>query len=181
MNPIVIPMVLLFALPAHAIVTIDWITVGNPGNAGDTAVMTCCGDGVGTSGYGAVSYEYRIAKFEVTNAQYSEFLNAVATTDTHTVYDVNMGSGFRGGILRTGTSGSFSYTPIAGREDLPVNYVSFFNTMRFANWLHNGQPSGAQDASTTEDGAYSMTAESYPGTVSRNAGARVFLPSEDEW
>ncbi|MHC5110450.1 MAG: hypothetical protein ACYTHJ_11290, partial [Planctomycetota bacterium] len=27
----------------------------------------------------------------------------------------------------------------------PVNFVSFFDAMRFVNWLHNGQPSGAQD------------------------------------
>ena len=44
-----------------------------------------------------------------------------------------MGSGFAGGITRTGSSGSYSYTPIAGRENMPVTYVSFFNTMRFAN------------------------------------------------
>ena len=49
------------ALPATApAVTIDWVTVGDPGNAGDTEVMTCCDSSIGTSGYGAVSYEYRI-------------------------------------------------------------------------------------------------------------------------
>ena len=38
--------------------------------------------------------------------------------------------------------------------DRPVNYVSFWDAARFANWLHNGQPTGAQGAGTTEDGAY---------------------------
>jgi formylglycine-generating enzyme required for sulfatase activity len=48
---------------ASASVTIDWVTVGNAGNAADA------------NGYGAVSYNYRIGKYEVTNAQYGEFLN----------------------------------------------------------------------------------------------------------
>jgi hypothetical protein len=87
-----------------------------------------------------------------------------------------------GGILRSGISGSYSYAPISGRGDLPVNYVSFWPAARFANWMHNGQPSGSQDNSTTEDGAYTLTpAGMSDNTVSRNPGAAVFLPSEDEW
>jgi sulfatase modifying factor 1 len=60
-----------------------------------------------------------------------------------------------------------------------VNKVTFWDATRFANWLHNGQPTGAQDDTTTEGGAYDM---SLPGTsVVREAGARVFVPSQDEW
>ena len=47
------------------------------------------------------------------------------------------------------------------------------DTLRFSNWLHNGQ--GAGD---TEDGAYDMSLGS---SVVRKAGAQVWLPSEDEW
>ena len=54
-----------------AVVTFDWATVGNPGNAGEE------GPGPVFGTYGAVSYVYRISKHEVTNAQYTEFLNAV--------------------------------------------------------------------------------------------------------
>ncbi len=36
----------------------------------------------------------------------------------------------------------------------PVNWVSFWDAARFVNWLHNGQPTGAQGLGTTEDGAY---------------------------
>ena len=49
---------------AASAVTIDWVTVGDPGNACDTQPQGC---------FGAVSYEYRIGKFEVTNAQYADF------------------------------------------------------------------------------------------------------------
>jgi formylglycine-generating enzyme required for sulfatase activity len=167
---------MLFALPAQAVVTIDWVTVGDPGNAADT------------TGYGAVSDEYRIGKYEVTNAQYAEFLNAVAATDTNALYSTCMGNsnpdnpcGY-GGITRSGSSGSYTYSTIASREDMPVNHVSFYDALRFANWLHNGQPTGAQDSTTTEDGAYTMITESYPSTViTRKAGAKVVLTSEDEW
>ena len=33
----------------------------------------------GTSGYGAVPYIYRMGTYDVTNAQYAEFLNAKAS------------------------------------------------------------------------------------------------------
>jgi len=160
---------LLLALPAHAQVTIEWVTVGDPGNAADD------------TGYGAVAYTYRIGKYEVTNAQYAEFLNAVAASDTYELYSTHMGSG-HGGITRSGSSGSYTYSAIAGREDMPVNYVSWYDSLRFANWLHNGQPTGAQGDGTTEDGAYTITEEGIAeDSITRNAGATVFLTSEDEW
>jgi len=81
-----------------------------------------------------------------------------------------------------GSPGSYTYSPIAGREALPVVFVSFYDALRFANWLHNGQPTGAQDNSTTEDGAYTITAQGISNnSITRNPGATIFLPSEDEW
>ena len=170
--------VLLLALPAHG-VTIDWVTVGDPGNAGDTEVMACCGSVTGTSGYGAVDYTYQISKYETTNAQYAEFLNAVAATDTNLLYSPSLGSG---AITRSGGPGSYMYSAIAGRENMPVNHVSFYDALRFANWLHNGQPTGVQGDATTEDGAYTITAQGIAdNSITRNADATIFLTSEDEW
>jgi hypothetical protein len=105
---------LFLALPAQAVVKIDWVTVGDPGNVCEVQSDGC---------YGAVAYTYRIGKYEVTNAQYAEFLNAEAATDTNMLYNIFMGSGV-GGITRSGTAGSFSYSAIAGREDMPVIRVS---------------------------------------------------------
>jgi formylglycine-generating enzyme required for sulfatase activity len=45
------------------------VPVGDAGNAADA------------TGYGAVAYHYRIGKYEVTNAEYCEFLNAVVKSD----------------------------------------------------------------------------------------------------
>lgn len=64
-------------------VTMDWTFIGDPGNPADTKAMTCCGDSIGTTGYGSVQYSYSIGTYEVTNAQYAEFLNAVAQTDPY--------------------------------------------------------------------------------------------------
>jgi formylglycine-generating enzyme required for sulfatase activity len=163
------------ALPAGATVMMDWVTVGDPGNPADTEVMNDA-----TTGYGSVGYIYLISKYEVTNAQYAEFLNGVAATDTYGLYDPDMGSvATLGGITRSGGSGSYTYSTIAGREQMPVNHVGFYDTLRFANWLHNGQPTGAQDSTTTEDGAYALSG-SYSGGP-RKASATIFLPNEDEW
>ena len=121
---------LLFLLAESAsAVTIDWVSVGGAGNTADT------------TGYGAVAQGYRISKTEVTNGQYTEFLNAKAAADPEALYNTSMGSGF-GGITRSGSSGSFTYSAIAGRTDMPVNFVSFYDSLRFSNWLNNGQGSG---------------------------------------
>ena len=161
----------LLFVPAASAVNIDWVTVGGAGNTCDTQNQGC---------FGAVAQEYQIAKTEVTNAQYAEFLNAVAATDTNSLYNGNMGS--TGGITQSGSSGSLTYSTIAGRENLPVNYVSFYDSLRFSNWLQNGQPTGAQGNSTTEDGAYTITSAGIAAnSITRNAGATIFLTSEDEW
>jgi formylglycine-generating enzyme required for sulfatase activity len=162
----------LLSAPASA-VTIDWVSVGGAGNACETQTQGC---------FGAVAYDYQISKYEVTNAQYAEFLNAVADTDTNALYNASMDSSISGGITRSGSSGSFSYTLKTGFADKPVNFVSFWDSLRFANWLENGQPTGAQGNATTEDGAYTITAGGIAAnSITRNAGATIFLTSEDEW
>ena len=83
-----------------------------------------------------------------------------------------------GGITRSGSPVNYTYTVRTDRGNRPVNYVSWFDAVRFANWLHNGQPTGWQGPNTTEDGAYDI---SLGRNVVRKPGAVVFLPSEDEW
>ena len=57
-------------------------------------------------------------------------------------------------IQRIGTAGSYTYSVAADRANRPVNWVSWGDAARFTNWLHNGQPIGAQGLGTTENGAY---------------------------
>jgi formylglycine-generating enzyme required for sulfatase activity len=133
-----------------------------------------------TTTYGAVAYDYRIGTTEVTNAQYAEFLNAKAGSDPLALYSTNMGSDARGGITRSGSDGSYSYTPRTNMGNKPVNFVGWYDAIRFANWLHNGEVSG-----DTETGAYTLlggTAIPSDGNlITRNPGATWFLPSENEW
>ncbi len=158
-----------------------FMTVGNPGNAVDTEVMSTDG----TFGYGRVDYTYNIGKFEVTAGQYTEFLNAVAATDTYNLYNPGMWSQSNGcKIERSGSSGSYSYSISADRADRPVNNVNWGAAARFANWLTNGMPTGVQDLTTTEDGSYFLNGALTNAelmAVTRADDARYVIPSEDEW
>ena len=170
---------MLAPLAASAVV-IDWVTVGAPGNAADTDPVNCGPSNA--SPCGAVATPYKIGKYEVTNAQYAEFLNKVAATDTNELYSTYMDGETWGGISRSGSSGSYSYAVKPGFESKPVTFVSFWDAARFSNWLQNGQPAGLQTSLTTEDGAYTLTpAAIAANSVLRNPTASVFLPSEDEW
>ena len=160
----------LAATSALAQITIPTVPIGNPGNAADS------------TGYGAVAYSYNIGATEVTNAQYAAFLNAVAATDTYSLYNgdgVSTGmAGSFGGITRSGSAGSYTYATVSGRANNPVNFVSFWDATRFSNWLHNGQGSG-----DTETGAYTLGGVTNPvnASITRNAGWQWAVTSEDEW
>jgi len=178
---------LLLAAGAVQAVVIDTVPVGNPGNTGELS-----GAGAGGAGpdriCGAVAYEYNIGKYEVTAGQYTAFLTAVAATDTYGLYSTSMsGTDYGSGIARSGggTVGNpYTYTVDASFVNRPVNYVSWGDAARFANWLHNGQPTGAQGLSTTEDGAYYLngtTSDAQLLAVSREVDWKWAVTSEDEW
>ncbi|MBN1442417.1 MAG: SUMF1/EgtB/PvdO family nonheme iron enzyme [Planctomycetes bacterium] len=152
---------LTFAADVWSDVEIPLVTVGDPGNPPDS------------TGLGSVAREFRIGRFEVTSAQYAVFLNAVARSDPQGLYHPAMS------IARTGTEGEYLYSTTAGEDDLPVRFVSYHDALRFANWLHNGQPEGEQGPATTENGAYTLEGPMAAGD--RRPDARFFLPSEDEW
>jgi formylglycine-generating enzyme required for sulfatase activity len=183
MNRVLLPLVffgasfcaLQVAPPAASAVTIDWVTVGDPGNATDPATG---------SKYGSVGYSYRISKYVITNAQYAEFLNSNDPSGANSLglYNQRMANSKTvGGIGRNFTDPDGpKYFVINGFADRPVAYVNFFDALRFANWLHNGQAPGS-----TEFGAYTLLGgtpiPSNTTNVARNPEARTFLPSEDEW
>jgi formylglycine-generating enzyme required for sulfatase activity/Leucine-rich repeat (LRR) protein len=138
------------------------VLVGDAGNAADS------------DGYGSVAEEYRIGRYEVTNDEYTAFLNAVASVDTYSLYSDGM-SGTRGGIIRSGVSGSYSYSVKPNYGNKPVNWVSWFDCARYCNWLHNG----SLGAGSTEDGSYTLVGA--VDAVSKNASAKYHIPTENEW
>jgi len=159
----------LLAVSTHA-VTIDMVTVGDPGNTAD--------DTGAPNPAGAVADSFQIMKYEFTNRQYADFLNSVAATDTYGLYNTNMGGNPVGGITQSGPPGSYSYSVKDNMGDKPVNYVSWFDAARVANWLMNG----ATGTSSTETGAYTLVGGQIDGTApARNSGATFYIPTEDQW
>jgi formylglycine-generating enzyme len=189
----------------NGLASLEFVSVGNPGNAGELS-------GAGTGGFGpdricgAVAYTYNIGKYEVTNGQYCEFLNAKLPnisdphpsnpqpaerlpSDTYGLYYPWMEKSELGGINYDPlgpVGGKFSVK--AGFEQFPVNHVSWYDTIRFANWLTNGQGSG-----DTETGSYNISGGGQnSGTVavpdaatrivwSQGSTSYYLLSSEDEW
>jgi formylglycine-generating enzyme required for sulfatase activity len=164
MLALVICAIVSLAVHAHA-VTIDWVTVGDPGNAANT------------SGYGAVATDFQIMKYEFTNQQYTDFLNTVAATDTFSLYNPEMGSNARGGITQSGTSGSYAYAVKPNMGEKPVNYITWFDAARVSNWLMNG----ATGASSTETGAYTLNGATSGSAPASNRDATFLIPTEDQW
>lgn len=124
-----------------------------------------------------MAYAYQIGKYEVTNAQYGEFLNAVdpSGANANGIYSFYMGIDSRGGITYTaGAASGAKYTLRSSMGDKPVNFVTWYDAARFTNWLGNGQGAGS-----TETGAYTLSGNT--GVITKNEGANVYLPSEDEW
>ncbi len=162
----------LAALQSASAVTIAWTKVASPGNANDT------------TGFGSVDYSYNIGTNDVTNSQYVEFLNAKDPTGTSPLqlYNGNMSNATFGGInFNAGNASGSKYSVISGNGNHPVNSVTWYDSIRFANWLNNAQGSG-----DTETGAYTLGtlgAGGIPVTppLTHNAGSQVWLPTENEW
>ncbi len=162
--------------PTHAaVLLLDTVAVGHAGNLQDPL-----------TGRGSVAYTYHITSTEVTNAQYTSFLNAVDPTGSnpHDVYNPNMSNatGFsvvKGGIDFSPTApDGAKYAAKPNYGDKPVNYVSFYDAARFANWVMTGD---------TEYGFYTfadtntLVNQGVHGPDQYNGMNWVALPSHDEW
>lgn len=168
----VLSIALVIAVPASAradtfgnganTFTIDFVTVSDPGNPGDTNPVFPF-----LPAFGAVPYTYRIATYEISQAQRHA---AVASGLQH------MPAGYSD-----------------GNNPLPFTQIQWFVAASFVNWLNTS--TGHQAAydvtyqSGVEGGTWSMNlwssrqAWTQGGTTNfyRNKDAYYFLPSEDEW
>ncbi|MCY2927649.1 MAG: SUMF1/EgtB/PvdO family nonheme iron enzyme [Planctomycetota bacterium] len=178
------------------VASLETVRVGDPGNARDTWAHSG-----NNYGQGSVTYAYNIGRYDVTAGQYTAFLNAVAATDTYGLYNTNMADTVTPyvwgcNIQRSGSSGSYTYSVASDWANRPVNYVSWGDSARFVNWLNNNQPTGAQNLSTTEDGAYHLNGATTDqqligvgvphyattrATWASGTTSKWLLTSEDEW
>jgi sulfatase modifying factor 1 len=153
-------------------VVISTVPVGSPGNAPDSYQG---------SGHGSVAYRYNIGTYDITNSQYAEFLNAKASTaDPYQLLNPDMQ--LFATITRSG-SGPYVYKTSATVANKPVNHVTWYEAVRFVNWLQNGQGNG-----DTESGTYTISNGfvTVPDPAKRQTWALTnsshwLLPSEDEW
>ncbi len=151
----------------------DFVTVGSPGNRPTSPEEL--DPARRDLRIGAVPYPFRVARTEITVAQWLEFARAYLPFNP-TPAD----GGIRGQWIDY-DSGVYFASPFA--LDRPVD-VSWRFAARYANWLHNGKlgeswafESGAYDASTfttNPDGTLSDRIEHLPG-------ARFWIPTRDEW
>lgn len=160
----------------------DWITISDPGNRNCTREEApgLWGTSVQTPdrGFGRVDYTFQIAKTEVTNIQWLEFVRAYAPYWTGVAFDSN----FTGsGVNWSGTTKTYSVTP--GTEDFPIA-VSWRMAARYCNWLHNNK---ADEIESFHSGVYDVNSfgvdESTRITdqARRNPNSRYWIPDIDEW
>jgi hypothetical protein len=133
--------------------TIDFVTIDNVNYDPDPA----------TGGlYGAVDYEYRIGKYEITNAQWDAFVLAAGapTGNPSDAYDES--------AYWTGT-------------DVPTNKVSWYEALQFCNYLTSGDKSlGAYLFSGNNTNPGDFLSIDRDWAVSTYGTAYV-IPTEDEW
>jgi formylglycine-generating enzyme required for sulfatase activity len=158
---------------------IEFVTVGDPGNPAWTG-------GGSNNGRGAVDYEFRIGKFEVTTAQWAEFMNAALDRPSADRIPHVFAPSQWGAVGATPQNpGGQRFTVPAGREMIPTGGVDWRTSAIFCNWLHNGKGtsresflSGAYDVSTF---GYFMGGSTFTDQIIRSPGARYYIPSLDEW
>ncbi len=170
--------------PATTEYGIEFITIGKPNNppyAGNDPEYPGF-----NAGRGSVSYEYRIGRYEITTAQWMEFVNTFSTQGDEYFFFAQPSS--------WGATHDFSYAGPGRRWRLdetrpdpamsPVLGIDWRTAARFVNWLNNGKSS---DPATLDYGAYdaSTFTDNPDGTfndqVAHSPGARFWIPSLDEW
>ena len=164
----------VFALLSPASATdFTWRAVGNAGNAANPV-----------TGLGRVMEDYRISAYDTTISQYVNFLNGsdAGKQGDYGVYNTSIGktpTNTTSAISRSGTAGGYTYSLSDSRfANQPVNNVNWFSAARFVNWYANNKSTAA---TATETGSYALNGATTGNIVPRSAGAKIFLPSADEW
>ncbi|MBM4109547.1 MAG: formylglycine-generating enzyme family protein [Phycisphaerae bacterium] len=159
------------AVPSYGL---DFVTVGAPGNRATIPEEVFQTPWLRV---GAVPYEYRIMRTEVTNAQWVRFLNAYAPYYTGDPWALQLTGMW---IYRT-AGGAYEVEP--GADQWPVE-IGWRLAAIYCNWLHNDMGSeawafktGAYDVSTFTVNQWGLPIEQ----STRSPGARFWIPSWDEW
>jgi formylglycine-generating enzyme len=149
---------------------IDFVTIGNPGNAADTRSPNA-----NPNPAGSVSYTYNMGKYDVSR----DMITKANTLGTLGIPLADMTSPSFGG----GGNG----------VNRPATGMSWNEAARFVNWLDTstGRPPAYKFALQPGDAGYDSNANIQlwtptdagynPANLYRNSLAHYFLPSVDEW
>jgi len=157
----------------------NFIPIGDPGNA------PYGGGSFGhTEGRGRVDYTYRIARTEITTAQWMEYANTFSTLPGNAFFTSPTHWGAQTDPTYGGPGRRWRAKNVKNWDMLPVAGISWQEAARYANWLHNGQSS---DPASLETGAYDTSTWGVdPKTGFRTdgprlPGAKYWIPSLEEW
>ncbi len=158
----------------------DFITIGAPGNIAYNRDDPF--DRV--AGRGSVGYEYRMAKMEVTSAQWLEFLNACFARTDQFIINTPISWGGELDPNYSGPGQRFRLRNVADAGMLPVGGIAWREAAYYCNWLHNDKSpartsfeNGAYDASTFNGTGF----PTWTDQPTRHPDARYFIPTWDEW
>ena len=158
---------------------IDFVTIGAVNNPAWTG-------GGFNNNRGSVGYVYNIGRFEVTTAQWAEFMNAAFDRPANDRIPHVIAPYGWGAIAATpNTPGARRWSVPAGNEMIPTGGISWRTAAIYCNWLHNNKSTdraafmtGAYDVGTF---GFSPGGETFTDQLSRSPGARYWIPSLDEW
>ncbi len=163
----------------------EFVTVNSPGNPALTGAFP---NVLGPAYTAQVNHAYRIARFEVTTAQYVQFLNAVYATNSPARVAIPIPAagawGARAVPRQPGMpAGPQQFEVLPGGENIPVGGVNWRAAAIYCNWLHNDM---ALSPAAFMSGAYDVSTFGYVGNQftdqrERSPGARFFLPTWNEW
>lgn len=157
---------------------LNLVPIGHPGNPADTIDCSTQLTGNTFRNCGSVPYNYQISRYEITNEQYAEFLNAV---DPHGSNPLGLFPGFdslpNAGITRDGLVAGNHYRVKPNFANKPTTMIRWIDAARFVNWLAHDRPSGPEAHTLLDDGSYDLSSN----PPQRQPNARWAIPSEDEW
>lgn len=161
----------------------EFVTIGSPGNPAYYGP-----DPFGyVTGRGSVGYEYRIAKGELTTAQWVAFINTFKARPDPVPNSILPLPVVWGAVVDTSYSGPGTRYRVAdapGAGNRPVYGIDWRTAARFANWMHNDMSSSV---AALADGAYdtSTFGDNPDGTftdqLTHHPDARYWIPTLDEW
>lgn len=166
----------------------EWSMIGAPGNRAANAqeapffYLPPPLNPPGGFQVGAVNYEYRLSRTEVTTAQWFEFVQAYTPYYTGGVNDPAFTSlWIEATNFEPGQDPGYTMAP--GTELFAAG-VAWRYAARYVNWLHNDKSTeqwafetGAYDTSTFTEN----TDGSFNDQLTHHADARFWIPTLDEW